>query len=81
VDQHGQAGGWKKHHQWEQNIIKLVKSRRRKWAEHVTRTRYQTDTFKVLTGNRSLNHLRYTGTNEKIILKRMLRRRMAGYGV
>jgi hypothetical protein len=52
------AGGWRRQHNEElhnlytsRNIVKVIKSRRMRWTEHVSRMGAMRNSFKFLVGN------------------------------
>ena len=52
------------------NIIRVIISRRTKWAEHVIRMGEKRDVYRVLLGNlRERDHLEDPGVDGRIILR------------
>jgi hypothetical protein len=68
---------WRKLHKGEINdlysspsIVRLIKSRRIRWAEHVARMGERRSTYSVMMGKvRERDHLGYPGVDGRIILK------------
>jgi len=56
------------------NIVRVIKSRRMSWAEHVARIGERRGVYRVLVGKpEGKNHLEDTGVNGRIILRCILR--------
>ena len=57
------------------NTIRVIKSRRMKWAEHVERMGERRGVYKVLVGNlRERDHLEDPGVDGRIMLRWMFRK-------
>jgi hypothetical protein len=71
------TGEWRKLHNEElndlyclPNIIRVIKSRRMRWAGHVTRMGERRDAYRVLMGKlEGKNHLEDPGVDGMIILR------------
>ena len=84
----GVTGEWRKLHNEElndlycsPNIVRVIKSRRMRWAEHVTRMGGTRDVYRVLVGKpEEGDHLGDPGVDGRIILKCIFRKCNVGTG-
>jgi hypothetical protein len=75
------AGGWRRLHNEElhnlytsQNVIRMIKSRRMRWAEQVVRMVEIRNTYKLLSENlKGRDHSEDLGVGGKILLQIVLR--------
>ena len=82
------TGEWKKIHNEElndlypsPNIIRMMKSRKMRWARHVARMGARRGVHRVLVGKpEGKNHLEGPGVDGRIILKRIFRTWARGTG-
>jgi len=78
----GVTRGWRTLHNWElndrhssPNIVRVMKSRRMIWAEHVARTGERRGVYRVMVGKPGgKNHLVDPGVDERIILRWIFRK-------
>jgi hypothetical protein len=57
------------------NIVRVIKSRRLRWAGHVARMRERRGVYRVLVGNlRERDHLKDPDVDRRIILRSMFRK-------
>ena len=67
---------------YSQNIFRVIKSRRMRWAGHVARTRERIDVYRFWWGNlKERDHLGDPGMDGKIILRWISGSGMWGYGL
>ena len=72
----GVKGEWRKLHNDElnelycsPNIVRVIKSRRMRWAGHEAVMRERRGAYRILVGRSEIDHLKFIGLDGRVILK------------